>query len=57
MSNGLLKVQNGWILVDIMRVDIIRIRGCGHADIDHIGHPVHLANLGHLGRAFEMRLR
>ena len=37
------------ILVDIMWVDIIRIRGCGYVDIDHIGHLGHLANLGHLG--------
>ena len=38
-----------WILVDSMWVDIIRIRGCGYADINHIGHFGHLANLGHLG--------
>ena len=34
MSNGLLKMQNAWIWIDIMRVDIIRIRGCGYADTD-----------------------
>ena len=34
MSDGVLKIQNGWICVDIMRVDNVRIRGCGYAHTD-----------------------
>ena len=32
MSDGVLKLQDGWSLVDIMRVDRIRVRGYGYAD-------------------------
>ena len=34
ISDGVLKVEKGWTLVDTMRVDIIRIRRCGYADTD-----------------------
>ena len=48
ISDGVLKVQKGWVLVDIMRVDSIRIRGCGYADIERLGHLEHLEHLPYL---------
>ena len=48
ISDGLLKVQKGWILFDIMRVDVIWIRGCGYANIERLEHFGHLEHLGHL---------
>ena len=34
ISDGVLEVQRGWILVDIVRADSIRIRGYEYADTD-----------------------
>ena len=46
------KVQNGWILVDIMRVDSIRIRGYGYANTDT---RIRICGYGYAGTDTRMR--
>ena len=53
-SDGVLKVQNGWMLVDVMRVDSIRIRGYGYADTDTL---IRIRGFGYADTDTRIRIR